>query len=288
MKSVMQQFVDRTSQCFEEYDERMNEKRQKSKEQRDKNVQKIIEKDKIEKSLAEKVETGCLKYGCGLGGVAGSVGIFGTVAVKELTKAAITTATELAKEAAKDGAMAATIKAAGAEAGKKFVIAGLGKLHVSTLDNQILESYFATTKYTNVTKIARAINEQYNPSSCLTGGSGADNSICPWAMENFFAARKIPGKVSSTYNSIEVAVKSIVSDAEPVATAAAQQATEEAIKNSIAVVDAKYVICQNAIIASVVALLIIVLIMIIIYLVLRYRRKNKMNKKAHYTKLLKE
>nr|SPJ13294.1 rifin PIR protein,putative [Plasmodium sp. DRC-Itaito] len=46
----------------------MQEKRQKYKEQRDKNIQEIIEKDKMEKSLAEKVEKGCLMCGCGLGG----------------------------------------------------------------------------------------------------------------------------------------------------------------------------------------------------------------------------
>nr|SPJ13223.1 rifin PIR protein,putative [Plasmodium sp. DRC-Itaito] len=46
MKSVMQQFVDRTSQRFEEYDERMKEKRQKRKEERDKNIQKLLKKIK--------------------------------------------------------------------------------------------------------------------------------------------------------------------------------------------------------------------------------------------------
>ncbi|ETW20264.1 hypothetical protein PFFVO_00888 [Plasmodium falciparum Vietnam Oak-Knoll (FVO)] len=126
MKSVMQQFVDRSSQRFEEYEERMKEKRRKCKEQRDKNVQEIIEKDKREKSLEEKMEKGCLMCGCGLGGVAASVGIFGTVAVKELTKAAITTATELAKEAVKDGAMAAG-EVARLKAGKDAVIEGIEK-----------------------------------------------------------------------------------------------------------------------------------------------------------------
>ncbi|ETW38856.1 hypothetical protein PFTANZ_00434 [Plasmodium falciparum Tanzania (2000708)] len=115
MKSVKENFDRQMSQRFEEYEERMKDKRQKHKEERDKNIQEIIKKDKREKSLAQKVEKGCVRCGCALGGVAASVGIFGTVAVKELTKAAITTATELAKEAVKDGAMAATIKAEGAE-----------------------------------------------------------------------------------------------------------------------------------------------------------------------------
>ncbi|CDO62032.1 rifin, partial [Plasmodium reichenowi] len=68
MKSVMQQFVDRTSQRFEEYKERLKDKSQKRKEERDKNIQKIIEKDKMEKSLEQKIEKGCLKCGCALGG----------------------------------------------------------------------------------------------------------------------------------------------------------------------------------------------------------------------------
>ncbi|EUR74117.1 hypothetical protein PFBG_01718 [Plasmodium falciparum 7G8] len=259
MKCVMQQFDDRTSQRFDEYGERMKVKRQKYKEQRDKNVQEIIEKDKREKSLAQKVETGCLMCGCGLGGVAASVGIFGTVAVKELTKAAITTATELAKEAVKDGAMAATIKAAGAEAFKSAVIEGIEKeFGVSILD------------------------------SCLFGGSGpaTDNSICTWVMTKQGAAPKIQGNQFSTQETIEVAVKSIVSDAEPVAQRAVEKAAEDAIKTNTAAVDAKYAICQTAIIASVVAILVIVLVMVIIYLILRYRRKKKMKKKAEYTKLL--
>ncbi|KYN92983.1 rifin, partial [Plasmodium reichenowi] len=87
IKSVMQQFDDHTSQRFEEYEERMKDKRQKHKEKRDKNIEQIIKKDKMDKSLAEKVEIGCLRCGCGLGGVAASVGIFGSVAVNELTKA---------------------------------------------------------------------------------------------------------------------------------------------------------------------------------------------------------
>ncbi|SPJ09181.1 rifin PIR protein,putative [Plasmodium sp. DRC-Itaito] len=67
MKSVIQQFDDRTSQRFEEYEERMKDKRQKRKEERDKNIQKIIEKDKMEKTLEEKIEKVCLKCGvCGI------------------------------------------------------------------------------------------------------------------------------------------------------------------------------------------------------------------------------
>ncbi|SOV81622.1 rifin PIR protein, putative [Plasmodium reichenowi] len=289
MKSVMQQFDDRTSQCFEEYEERMKEKRQKRKEERDKNIQKIIHKDKMEKNLAEKVEKGCLRCGCGLGGVAASVGIFGTVAVKELAKSAIATAVAAAQEAVKDGAMAATIKAAGAEAFKSAVIEGIKtEFGVSIQDVQRFQSLFTTNTYPNASQIANAINTEYRTDLCLlpVSGSASDKSICPWVMTKEGAARVIQGNQFSTQESIKVAVKPIVSQAETVAERAVKTATAEAIKASTDAVESTYAGCQTAIIASVVAIIIIALVMIIIYLVLRYRRKKKMKKKSEYTKLL--
>ncbi|EWC91184.1 hypothetical protein PFNF54_00005 [Plasmodium falciparum NF54] len=53
----MQQFEDRTTQRFHEYDERMKTTRQKCKEQCDKEIQKIILKDKLEKELMDKFAT---------------------------------------------------------------------------------------------------------------------------------------------------------------------------------------------------------------------------------------
>ncbi|ETW43924.1 hypothetical protein PFNF135_01701 [Plasmodium falciparum NF135/5.C10] len=280
MKSVKGTFDRQTSQRFEEYEERIKDKRQKRKEERDKNIQEIIEKDKMDKSLVEKMEKGCLKCGCGLGGVATSVGIFGGLGIYGWKTAATATAMELAKEAADQaGAVAA------AEAFKSAVIEGIEKeFRVSTLGVQGLQSLFTANTYPNASEIAHAINKQYDPSPCAIHGSGAEKPICNWVWENFVSQRK----GGSVYNSIEVAVKPIVSQAETVAERAVKTATEEAIQRSIGVVDAKYAICQTAIIASVVALLIIVLVMIIIYLVLRYRRKKKMKKKAQYTKLLNE
>ncbi|MBZ2160257.1 hypothetical protein K1I93_09380, partial [Streptococcus australis] len=95
MKEIMHDFDRQTSRRFEEYEERMITQRQKYKEQRDKDIQQIILKDKIEKSLEEKVEKVCLICGCGLGGgVAPFVGLFGGLAVNELKKAAAAAATE--------------------------------------------------------------------------------------------------------------------------------------------------------------------------------------------------
>ncbi|ETW32837.1 hypothetical protein PFTANZ_06441, partial [Plasmodium falciparum Tanzania (2000708)] len=93
MKELMQDFDRQTLQRYKEYDERMIKKKQKCKEQCDKEIQKIILKDKLEKelmdkfatlqtdiqndaiptcvcekSLADKVEKTCLKCGGVLGG----------------------------------------------------------------------------------------------------------------------------------------------------------------------------------------------------------------------------
>nr|SPJ13342.1 rifin PIR protein,putative [Plasmodium sp. DRC-Itaito] len=286
IKSVKERFSRQTSQRFEEYDERMKEKRQKRKEQRDKNVQDIIEKDKREKSLAEKVEIGCFRCGCALGGVAASVGIFGTVAVKELTKAAMATA---AKEALKDAAIAAAGEAARISAFKSSVFAGIeNEFGVLIQGVERFEKLFTASTYPSASEIASAINSEYKADSCIFGGLGPQKPICPWVIAKDGAARGIAVKQFSTYDSIEAAVKPIVSNAKPAAETAAQQATKEAIEASTELAKSAYAGCQTAIIASVVAIIIIALVMIIIYLVLRYRRKKKMNRKAEYTKLLKE
>ncbi|SPJ13134.1 rifin PIR protein,putative [Plasmodium sp. DRC-Itaito] len=286
IKSVREQFDDRTSERLREYDERMQEKRQKRKEQRDKNIQKIIEKDKMEKSLAEKVEKVCLMCGCGLGGVAASVGIFGTVAVKELTKAALVAAEKVG------ATEIAAAKAMGVEAGINAVIEGLKALGVSRLDNKELVSYITATNYTDITNIARAINSQYKTDSCVLGGSGTDHYVCTWVNEKFFAAQEIQRRTRvgtvSTNNVINKTVEDIVSNANKAASVAEETAIEDAIKISTDAAESTYAGSQTAIIASVVAILIIALVMIIIYLVLRYRRKKKMKKKAEYTKLLEE
>ncbi|ETW36559.1 hypothetical protein PFTANZ_02724 [Plasmodium falciparum Tanzania (2000708)] len=57
MKEVMQDFDRQTSERFKQYDERMIKNRQKCKEQCDREMQKIILKDKIEKELTEKLST---------------------------------------------------------------------------------------------------------------------------------------------------------------------------------------------------------------------------------------
>ncbi|SOS76930.1 rifin [Plasmodium sp. gorilla clade G1] len=286
MKSVKENFNRQTSQRFEEYDERMKDKRRKCKEQCEKDIQQIILKDKIDKSLEEKIEKVCLKCGCGLGGVAASVGLFGGLGTYGWKVAATAGAIELAKEEAMVEGVAK-----GAAAGVAKVIELVkSSFRVSTLSGKELGTYITATNYTEVSFISNALNIEYQGSNCLTLSSGPvtvhPKPICSLVLEKSEAVLGSKTGYVSHMDVIKKTVESIVSNAETVAGEASKKVTEEAIKASTAAVDAKYVICQNAIIATVVALLIIVLVMIIIYLVLRYRRKRKMNKKAQYTKLL--
>ncbi|KNC37978.1 rifin [Plasmodium falciparum RAJ116] len=125
MKAVMQDFDLQISQRFKEYDERMMENRKKCKEQCDKDIQKIILKDKIEKeltekfltlqtdistnstptcvcekSLGDKVEKGCLRCGGILSTAFPEFGLIGGTLVHS---AAVNAATKIGMKAALDG-----------------------------------------------------------------------------------------------------------------------------------------------------------------------------------------
>ncbi|SOS81820.1 PIR protein, putative [Plasmodium sp.] len=286
MRSVKENFDRQTSQRFEEYEERMFTKRQKCKEQCDKDIQKIILKDKIETSLAEKVEKGCLKCGCGLGGVAASVGIIGPIAINEWTKAALLAAKS---SAIAEGAIAG--EAAGRAAGVAEVIKLMkSKLSLQNIAGQELKTFFTTTQYNDVSNIIQAVNMQYTmkcPS--INTVAEVDKPFCSTIYTLDLVEGDVPVHVS-VGNTIKISVENIVSDAQSVATTKAGEfATEQtAILQTryVGAVDATYASSQTAIIASVVAILLIVLIMVIIYFILRYRRKKKMNKKQQYTKLL--
>nr|SPJ13414.1 rifin PIR protein, putative [Plasmodium sp. DRC-Itaito] len=261
MKSVMEQFVARTSQRFQEYKERMKEKRQKRKEERDKNIQTIIEKDKMEKSLADKMEKGCLKCGCALGGVAASVGVFGGLGIYGSKTAAWAAITKAAKAAGIEK---------GLEEGLKGVIAIAGM----SLDGQeapiptveILQPLTTSISGDNIT--FRGIFE------CIK--SNIKEQLDANVYENFIlAVDKIAENQLSDFNAMtEVPAKAVT------------KAVTKGEADAIAAAHAEYGHLYSAIGYSVLAILIIVLIMIIIYLVLRYRRKKKMKKKDQYTKLL--
>ncbi|CAC9696396.1 rifin PIR protein,putative [Plasmodium sp. DRC-Itaito] len=253
MKSVMQQFVDRTSQRFEEYKERLKGKRQKRKAERDKNIQKIIEKDKREKSLEQKIEKGCLKCGCALGG--GVLPVWSLVSgiwYASLSQYATKTAIE------------AGIKA-GLEEGIKQVGEIFGKTsYAAKVPEFTVKEMLSSGKFTNSVHLFEMV-EHIN------------------TMHN-----KFPDPM---YTHFWLKIQSIVEEGTIIEfnkenSAHIATVTEAFEKCKAAEFALHTGSLSNTIIASVVTIIIIVLIMVIIYLVLRYRRKKKMKKKAQYTKLL--
>ncbi|SPJ08673.1 rifin PIR protein, putative [Plasmodium sp. DRC-Itaito] len=259
IKSVKEQFDDRTSERLREYDERMKEKRQKCKEQRDKNIQQIIEEDKREKSLAEKIEIGCLRCGCGLGGVAASVGVFGGLGIygSEMDATAV---------AAKAGGIKK-----GLQVGLTQVIEEVKQLLTSGQEAKIppMEELAKMT-----TDISGDNLTFYDIIQCINSnikgqwGAKIDNDFS-------LAVDEIAKKPLSDLNLMHgKSVEAVAS------------AFEKGKADAIITTHAEYTHLYSAIGYSFLAILLIVVVMIIIYLVLRYRRKKKMKKKAEYTKLL--
>ncbi|SOV83877.1 rifin PIR protein, putative [Plasmodium reichenowi] len=246
MKSIMQQFDDRTSQRFEEYKERLKDKRQKGKEERDKNIQKIIEKDKMDKSLAEKIEKGCLRCGCGLGGVAASVGIFGGLGVYGWKSSALAAAAQK-----------------GTEAGiAKAITDVISKFGLETISGVPLKTVLNANFFKHPMTLYNLVQGEYNR-VCEGDSTNITSVLCSYKSSNS----------SDIYRRISENVHKVANDAHEAAT------TVES--GEFAKVTTASTELYSAIGYSVLAILIIVLVMVIIYLILRYRRKKKMNKKAH-------
>ncbi|SPJ10076.1 rifin PIR protein, putative [Plasmodium sp. DRC-Itaito] len=253
MKSVMQQFVDRTSQRFEEYKERLKDKRQKRKEERDKNIQKIIEKDKMEKSLAEKVEKGCLKCGCAIGGgvlpVWGLVsGIWYAILSQQVTKIAIQKGIEKG------------IEVGITEITKIYNVSHKGEVPVITVQEMLFSGKFNNgvklyDMFEHISTMYEKLEGDYYDFGVYVHGMVTEEGIDAF----------------NTHNGESIA------------------AVAKAFEDGKALEFASHTSSlSNTIIASVVTIVVIVLILVIIYLILRYRRKKKMKKKAQYTKLLNE
>ncbi|KOB86705.1 hypothetical protein PFDG_02473 [Plasmodium falciparum Dd2] len=255
MKNVKENFDRQTSQRFEEYEERIKDKRQKRKEERDKNIQKIILKDKMEKTLAEKVEKACLRCGCGcgLGGLAAGVGIIGPVAVSVWEIGAKALAIKTAEQAVIDAG----------------VNAAIAKLKSSSLFSKppIVVEWSKFIKPSNcgtVDGLVKAIKEAMD---------SIGKSCKSHTFEN--ACNGILARTNYWLDSVaEAGIKVTASTTESDKTTKLGE-----------VATASYA-AYSAIGYSITAILIIVLVMVIIYLFLRYRRKKKMNKKLQYTKLL--
>ncbi|SOV77765.1 rifin PIR protein, putative [Plasmodium reichenowi] len=293
MKSVMENFNKQTQQRFHEYDDRMVEKRKRCKDKCDKEIQKIILKDKLEKqmaeqfatlhtdiqsdsiptcfcekSLADKVEKGCLRCGSVFGGgVVPSVGLLGgigqlgldvwkTAAIKTATKEAISEAT---KAAMQEGMKAVSLK-----------IEGLSK------------SFFKADGFVDLSSIVNKLTYK-NGDALVEAAKKVIGEAC----------KNERGNLTSFYNTTirntgELNIKNFAEAGRSAFKTTLASKTEEFEAANLATVDATYGGCQTAIIASIVAILVIVLIMVIIYLILRYGRKKKMKKKLQYIKLLKE
>ncbi|SOS78626.1 PIR protein, putative [Plasmodium sp. gorilla clade G1] len=308
MQKVIQDFDRQTSQRFEEYNEHKIKKRQKCKEQCDKEIQKIILKDKIEKELTEKLSTlqidissddiptcvceksltdktenFCLKCGYGLGGgVAPSIGLLGGMGMYGWKMGAMDAAIAAAAKAG-----AAKGAAAGVKAGIEVVIDTLGsEFGINKFGGSALKFVFDETNYTKVLFINNIVYTEYQR-SCVPSVLGNNKPICNNVTGKIFSGYDVSDKAV-----IKKSVESIASEAEMTTGAIEEMITEEATATltieKTGEVNATYASCQTAIIASVVAILVIVLVMVIIYLILRYRRKKKMKKKLQYIKLLKE
>ncbi|EUR73596.1 hypothetical protein PFBG_01946 [Plasmodium falciparum 7G8] len=323
MKSIMEIFNKQTQQRFHEYDERMKTTRQKCREQCDKEIQKIILKDKLEKelmdkfatlhtdmqsdaiptcicekSLADKTEKFCLNCGKTMGGVAPGWGLISGIVYTGWKASALAAAT---KEAIAEGA--AKGLAAGTKAGIKAIMDGLyTDFGLSTPAVKELGLVFNAQNYNNSQFIFKAIFSKFEE-SCMPRVTGAitlpgpgpvsriNDPVCSSVFQNF--ALKGHGlRRDAIRNAIEKKVETMVLQAEGVAEATKTQVTSETTAELTAkqttAINTIYMGKQTAIIASVVAILVIVLIMVIIYLILRYRRKKQMNKKLKYIKLLKE
>ncbi|CDO61641.1 rifin [Plasmodium reichenowi] len=293
MKKIMENFNKQTQERFHEYDERMKTTRQKCKEQCDKEIQKIILKDKLEKqmaqqlttldpnittediptcvcekSVADKGEKFCLNCGVNLGGgVTLSSGVLGGIG-----EAAISVLQPLAIAAAKEGAITEATALA-TQAGMNAVrlqIEGLSKSFVQEDGFVNLISVVKESTYKNgdaLVESAKKVigvackNERGNLTSFY---STVIDFESPLNIKNFAEVGR------STFDT-EFATKSVEFEAA-----------------KVGAVKATYAGYHTSIIASIVAIVVIVLIMVIIYLILRYRRKKKMKKKMQYIKLLEE
>ncbi|ETW38787.1 hypothetical protein PFTANZ_00443 [Plasmodium falciparum Tanzania (2000708)] len=261
MKEVMENFDRQMSERFREYDERIQDKRKQCKEQCDKDIQKIILKDKLEKqiaeqfsaletdidandiptsvcekSLADKVEKTCVKCGRILSTAVPELSLIGGIAVYA-------------------AAQSATMKA--------FISQTIDVLNriggMSQLFGEKISQFVTPSIYGKPMNLVIPLQEAIKK-ACKCPGM-EDKILCS-GMETPFAQR-IPSRIAD-------AVSQGVHTANETWATATTPTT----------------FFTNPIILSAIAILVIVIIMVIIYLILRYRRKQKIKKKIQYIKLL--
>ncbi|SPJ13133.1 rifin PIR protein,putative [Plasmodium sp. DRC-Itaito] len=286
MKSVMDNFNKQTQQRFHEYDERMKTTRQKCKERCDKEIQKIVLKDKLEKelmdkfvtlrtdiqndaiptcvcekSIADKVEKGCLRCAQNLGGiVVPSSGVIGEIAALSLS-------------AWKNAATASAIDFA-TKAGIK---AGIAKVIAKIKEIDLLNTHLKSVDWT---KFINGIN--YNTVSGVS--VAAKDASASIGKPCVLGSKNIKPHCDAIYNRGQEWFGTAVKEG----IAATATKTESVEKAAMGTIESTTTTSTTAIIASVVTIVVIVLILVIIYLILRHRRKKKMKKKLQYIKLLEE
>ncbi|KNG74278.1 rifin [Plasmodium falciparum IGH-CR14] len=273
IKRVMQQFYDRTTQRFQEYDEKLQEKRQIYKDKCDKEIQKIILKDKLEKeltekfailqtdihsdaiptcvcekSIADKVEKSCLKCGKNLGGFIPGLGLIGGTAVYA---AAVKSATDLG---IKIGIQTAVSELMG--------LSGLGNLIGSTK----IKNFVTSTNYLKKMDIVNFVQEA-NITMC-SDGNNASELFC-YSVNN-------SGNPSILFQRVARIAE------------IAQENGAQAASGKFAEMTSVSAIFSDPVVISAIVVVTIAVILLIIYLILRYRRKKKMKKKLQYIKLLEE
>ncbi|SOV84037.1 rifin PIR protein, putative [Plasmodium reichenowi] len=297
MKAVMDNFNKQTQQRFHEYDERMKTTRQKCKEQCDKEIQKIILKDKLEKelmdkfttletkintddiptcicekSLADKTEKFCLNCGKNMGVAVPGLGVLGAYGAHSMVQAAIAAGIKFATQ---EG-----IKA-GTQVGIDTAIKGvISKFSLDTLGGEAL--------------VAVITSKTYNQPMFFYGQIMAD-----YIEMSSAGIDKLSGVFSYIYDiysgDSNMIMKFILENSKDVARSASQAAskmttgtTEALTAQKTAEATSVTTILSNPIVISFIVVVIIVIILLIIYLILRYRRKKKMKKKLQYIKLLEE
>ncbi|SOV78715.1 rifin PIR protein, putative [Plasmodium reichenowi] len=277
MKKVMENFNRQTSQRFHEYDNRMVEKRQKCKDKCDKEIQKIILKDKLEKelmdklaaletdiqndaiptcvcekSLVDKTEKFCLNCGKNMGAIAPWWGLVCGVGYAGWLHAATAAAIELATKK-------------GIEEGVKVVIAKITNSLFGMLPNVQWSNFINGSNYNSIPGLVKVVTNAMNSSGKTCINSNSD-PMCI-ALPN-----------------LKTTVVQYVTAAE----GAAAAKTESVKAIEVGKVTTQSTQLYTGIGYCVLAILIIILIMVITYLILRHRRKKKMKKKLQYIKLLEE
>ncbi|ETW48418.1 hypothetical protein PFMALIP_03533 [Plasmodium falciparum MaliPS096_E11] len=244
-----------------------------------------------EKSLADKVEKGCLRCGYGLGTVAPTVGLIGAVAVHAWKPTALKAAIAAALEANNANILAAAIKAGNAH-GTKIVTTFLEKWGIKVFYPDLFKSIGTKIPYTNAGQIANSILGKFNVNckSLHTGfkaSAGCNEINIKFGIFTADGERGFPANYIIPRR-INRLVEKATQGAAEAAKKASESATAAITKKQTALIEAGFNNSITSIYASIIAILVIVLIMVIIYLILRYRRKKKMKKKLQYIKLLEE